>query len=154
VLTYLAFGRYALALKVWYDGSKHHLPGYSDRVGEFHLGLLRVCRQIQHEAALLPYSLSIFAFRNALALRKFVLQLSTSQQNAIRTIQIGRDGYLPIRPKRFDIIKVTRLNQLGGLQTIPIEEDRGLAQIVRSWKAGITVRDMFGVSRDNADLWR
>ena len=140
MLTYHAFGRYALALEIGYDGSCiYYIQGNSCR-GEFRpLGLLRVCHQIQHEAALLPYSLSIFTFRNAIALRKFVLQLSTSQQNAIRTIQIGEAECLPSQSEDFDIIEFAHLNRLGGLQTIVIEEDRGLAKIVRSWKAGIKV---------------
>ena len=120
---YHAFGRYALILpNFWYD--------------DWYSVLSCVCRQIQDEAGSILYSRQIFTFDSAVALGRFVCQLSTSQRNAIRTIQISRASHS--QWEHFDINNVTRLHRLGGLQTILVEDDR-LAQIVRSWKAGIKV---------------
>ena len=123
---YHAFGRYALVPPdFWY--------GYGCP-----FDLLRVCRQTQDEAGSILYSRQIFTFDSAVALGRFVCQLSTSQRNAIRTIQISRADYPYSQWKHYDINNITRLHRLGGLQTILVEDDR-LAQIVRSWRAGIKV---------------
>ena len=121
---YHAFGRYALVPPdFWY--------GYGCP-----FDLLRVCRQTQDEAGSILYSGKIFKFDSAVAMGRYVRQLSASQRNAIRTIQISRASHS--QWEHFDINNVTRLHRLGGLQTILVEDDR-LAQIVRSWRAGIKV---------------
>lgn len=125
MLIYHAFGRYALILpNFWYD--------------DWYSVLSCVCRQIQDEAGSILYSGKIFKFDSAVAMGRYVRQLSASQRNAIRTIQISRADYPYSQWKHYDINNITRLHRLGGLQTILVKDD-GLAQIVRSWKAGIKV---------------
>jgi len=52
-------------------------------------GLLYVCRQIHYESALLPYSLTTFAFKNGSELESFVLHiLLETQAAAIQSLQL------------------------------------------------------------------
>ncbi|KAK4497555.1 hypothetical protein PRZ48_012006 [Zasmidium cellare] len=54
------------------------------------LGLLRVCRQIHHEAALVPYESNTFAFREGFALDLFFSEkLLPQQREAVKSIQLG-----------------------------------------------------------------
>ncbi|KAG9188772.1 hypothetical protein G6011_07477 [Alternaria panax] len=121
------------------------------------LNLVRVCRQIQQEAAFLPYSLSVLSSRMAIHLEEFVSRLSISQRNAIETIQLSEIGYAECSYSYWngeDVSEFFHSGKLNGLQTVVIEkvcpavwlslehqdqEIRKLAQVVRSWKAGITV---------------
>lgn len=65
------------------------LRGRSSRALQLNLSLLRACRQINLEAALLPYTWNIFSFADAQDFERFVDQLMTAQQRAIRSITIG-----------------------------------------------------------------
>ena len=64
----------------------HYRPGARHTL---HLGLLRVCRQIYGETALLPYALNEFAFENGWVRRKFWKETKPAQQRAIGKYKIG-----------------------------------------------------------------
>lgn len=53
-----------------------------------HLGLLRVCRQIFGEVALLPYSLNSFVFQNTWVMKKVLDSLRPIQKRAIQRMYV------------------------------------------------------------------
>jgi hypothetical protein len=60
---------------------------------ETSLTLLRVCRQIHAEAALLPYALNTFVFwSTTLSLKTFLDGRNKEQIAAMRKVQWGSDG--------------------------------------------------------------
>ena len=73
-------------------GLYHHLapvPYRHDARHTFHLGLLRVCRQIYGETALLPYALNEFSFSNDWVRWKFWKETKPAQQRAVGKYKIG-----------------------------------------------------------------
>ncbi|KAM0803685.1 hypothetical protein BDR22DRAFT_839596 [Usnea florida] len=73
-------------------GLYHHLSLNGYRRGArrtLHLGLVRVCRQIYGETALLPYALNEFAFENGWVRRKFWKEIKPAQQRAVGKYKIG-----------------------------------------------------------------
>ena len=73
-------------------GLYHHLALNGYRRGArrtLHLGLIRVCRQIYGETALLPYALNEFAFENDWVRRKFWKETKPAQQRAVGKYKIG-----------------------------------------------------------------
>ena len=59
-----------------------------------HLDLLRVCRQIYSEAALLPYALNTIDAKDLRSAERFVMSLNSAQKNAIRKLLV-RDVLCP-----------------------------------------------------------
>jgi hypothetical protein len=61
-------------------GKNHHR--YQE-AQSLHLGLLRVCRQVYGEAALLPYAMNIFSFENDWVMRRCLKTLRPAQKRAM-----------------------------------------------------------------------
>lgn len=60
----------------------------TDEAPKLRLDLLRTCRQIHHEAALLPFQLNTFGFFETRCIIPFLKRLSVGQQRAIATVVI------------------------------------------------------------------
>ena len=68
------------------------------------LALLRTCRQIYREAALIPYATSVFVFRSPDMLESFVESLPVRQREAIRCLQVED---MPRKPRE-EIIRALK----------------------------------------------
>lgn len=79
-----------------------------------YIGLLQTCRQIYHEAALLPFSLNTFSFGYPNSLQGLLYSLSDAQRRAIRSISIVR----PSAWRQNRCLNV--LSKLEGLKEITI----------------------------------
>jgi len=114
-----------------------------------------VCRQIYNEASTMPFSLNVFSSRTPFSLSHFILPLSSSQRDAIRTIQFVLTGKTGASYELWtnDPASAGHASILEGLQTVLIvwicrkrspsaeeEEIRELQRVVGFWRAGITVR--------------
>lgn len=58
-----------------------------------HLGLLRVCRQIFGEVALMPYSLNSFVFHNAWVMKRMINPLHPIQKRTMRRMCVLHESY-------------------------------------------------------------
>ena len=64
-----------------------------------HLGLLRVCRQIYSEAALIPYATNSFTFENQWVMRRCFKTLRPTQKRAMANFAVRET--VPRSPQRF-----------------------------------------------------
>ncbi|KAK5173073.1 uncharacterized protein LTR77_003195 [Saxophila tyrrhenica] len=79
------------------------------------LSCLRTCRQIHHEAHLLPYTDNAFAFHESETFNLFVRTLAPAQRAAINTIHI--DGFIWSR-KLLKALHIPAIRSLTGLRTL------------------------------------
>ena len=63
--------------------ARHERICHGRQEGSLHLGLLRVCRQVYGEAALLPYAMNVFTFENEWVMRKCLKRLRPTQKRAM-----------------------------------------------------------------------
>ncbi|KAL8721886.1 MAG: hypothetical protein Q9225_001522 [Loekoesia sp. 1 TL-2023] len=72
-------------------GLYHECAGEGDDIpSSLHLGLLRVCRQIYGEAALLPYALNTFVFESDWVMKRCFETLRPVQKRAMGKVSIPR----------------------------------------------------------------
>jgi len=112
------------------------------------------CRQIHNEASKLPFSLNVFSSTTHFRLWFFINRLSSSQRDAIRTIQFVLTGNIGASYMLWTMepISAGHASTLEGLQTVLIKricqkrppgadkEEEEIRIVVEFWRAGITVR--------------
>jgi hypothetical protein len=82
-----------------YHGKCSSSPTFKQR-----LGILSVCRQIHHEAALLPFSGNSFSFDSAFSLYKFLESVAPQQAAAVKSILLQLGSPQRGQPSRRDIL--------------------------------------------------
>lgn len=60
-------------------------------VRTLHLGLLRVCKQVYGEAALLPYEMNVFTFENDWVMRRCLKTLRPAQKRAMAKLFVQKN---------------------------------------------------------------
>ena len=82
---------------------------------DYTINLLLVCRQIHHDASLMPYRLNVFSFNNEKMFRnRFLASLNASQKQALRAIFVQWETQKKLAKNLTGLEAVYRLNTILG----------------------------------------